>query len=64
MKETNNPHELIVQIPAGCFEGNCIDCRYADWSDTKPDGSVRCYGSYGGYNKPGNRNGCFHYKER
>lgn len=51
---------VVIKIPAGCFEGNCSDCRFADWSDVK-DGKPYCVGSYGGYNKPSNRNGCFHY---
>lgn len=53
-----------VCLPKGCFEGNCRDCRYANWNDTRSDGSVYCDGGYGGYNKPENRNGCFHYVKR
>ncbi len=52
-----------VCIPKGYFHGNCCDCRYADWSDVRDDGSVYCRGPYGGYNKPENRNGCFHHKQ-
>lgn len=51
-----------IEIPEGCFEGNCRDCRYANRNDTKPDGRVYCDGPYGGYNYPENRNGCIHYK--
>ena len=54
--------ELKIEIPEGCFEGNCYDCRYADWSDKDQYGRVYCRGSYGGYNKPSDRNGCFHFK--
>lgn len=60
----NNYDNVKIVIPKGCFCGDCSDCRYADWSDTREDGSVYCRGNYGGYNKPGNRNGCFHYKQR
>ena len=51
-----------VEIPEGCFEGNCSDCRYADWRDRDSYGRVYCQGGYGGYNNPSDRNGCFHYK--
>lgn len=51
-----------VIIPEGAFEGNCRDCVYADWHDTDSYGRVYCRGSYGGYNKPEDRNGCFHYR--
>ena len=40
--------ELKIEIPEGCFED-----QY---------GRVYCRGSYGGYNKPSDRNGCFHFK--
>ncbi len=53
--------QLVIEIPEGCFEGNCCDCRYADWSDKDSYGRVYCQGPYGGYNKPSDRNGCFHY---
>ena len=43
-------------------EGNCSDCVYADWNDTDRYGRVYCRGSYGGYNNPSDRNGCFYYK--
>lgn len=52
--------ECPIRIPAGCFEGNCSDCRYANWNDTK-DGKPYCEGGYGGYNRPSDRNGCFHH---
>ena len=29
----NEKQKTVVKIPEGCFEGNCYDCRYADWSD-------------------------------
>ena len=60
MKEVKN---ISIEIPEGCFKGNCYDCRYADWSDKDRYGRVYCRGSYGGYNKPEDRNGCFHFKE-
>jgi hypothetical protein len=56
--------QVQIQIPQGCFYGNCSDCRYADWSDTDSYGRPYCVGSYGGYNKPSDRNGCIHYIER
>ncbi len=49
----------IIEIPEGTFEGNCSDCVYADWNDTDRYGRVYCRGSYGGYNNPSDRNGCF-----
>lgn len=52
----------VVEIPEGTFEGNCSDCVYADWNDTDRYGRVYCRGSYGGYNNPSDRNGCFYYK--
>ena len=52
----------VVEIPEGTFEGNCSDCVYADWNDTDRYGRVYCRGSYGGYNNPSDRNGCFHYR--
>lgn len=60
-KEVND--NLRIRIPEGCFAGNCYDCRYADWSDRKDDGRIYCRGSYGGYNHPKDRNGCFYFKE-
>ena len=59
----NEKQKIVVKIPEGCFEGNCYDCRYADWSDKDQYGRVCCRGGYGGYNKPSDRNGCFHFKE-
>ena len=64
MKEKNTanvPNVPVVCLPEGCFEGNCRDCRYANWRDTKDDGRVYCDGGYGGYNFPENRNGCNYY---
>lgn len=55
--------KLKVEIPEGCFNGNCCDCRYADWSDRDSQGRVYCNGGYGGYNNPSDRNGCFYFKE-
>lgn len=55
--------KITIRIPEGCFEGNCSDCIYADWYDKDSYGRVRCNGPYGGYNKPSDRNGCFHYKK-
>lgn len=52
-----------IRIPEGMFEGNCSDCRYANWYDKDRYGRVRCDGPYGGYNRPRDRNGCFHYKK-
>ena len=56
--------KIVIKIPEGYFRGNCVDCRGANWSDTRSDGSVYCVGGYGGYNKPSDRNGCFHYVPR
>ena len=33
--------ECSIRIPAGSFEGNCSDCRYANWHDTR-DGKPYC----------------------
>lgn len=56
-------NQLNINLPEGTFFGNCSDCRYADWDDTDQYGRVYCMGSYGGYNSPRDRNGCFYYKE-
>ncbi len=58
MKQT-----LKIELPSGCFKGNCSDCVYANFYDKDSHGRVRCNGSYGGYNNPNDRNGCFHYKK-
>lgn len=50
-----------IEIPKGWFDGNCSDCRYANWQDKDSYGRVYCDGPYGGYNRPSDRNGCFHY---
>ncbi len=51
-----------IKITNGAFcSGNCTDCLYADFRDTDSYGRVRCNGGYGGYNKPQDRNGCFHW---
>ena len=52
-----------IELPKGYFEGNCSDCIYANWNDKDSYGRVKCQNSnWGGYNKPEDRNGCFHYK--
>jgi len=55
--------KITIQIPKGCFGGNCYDCRYADLRDKDQYGRVYCYGGWGGYNKPSDRNGCNYFKE-
>lgn len=55
--------EVKIQIPKGCFEGNCYTCRYADRHDKDQYGRVYCHGGYGGYNDPSDRNGCFYFEE-
>ena len=59
-----NKKEVEIKIPVGCFEGNCSDCIYANFRDRDEYGRVRCEGGYGGYNKPSDRNGCFHFVEK
>ncbi len=61
--ETKKEFQEII-LPVGCFEGNCSDCLYANFYDTDNYGRVKCNGSYGGYNKPEDRNGCIHYKNK
>jgi len=53
----------VVKLPAGHFEidKNCSTCVYANWNDTR-NGMPYCEGGYGGYNRPSNRNGCFHWR--
>lgn len=52
-----------IRLPEGCFcRGNCSDCIYANFYDRDSYGRVKCEGGYGGYNKPEDRNGCFHWK--
>lgn len=54
-----------IKITNGAFcSGNCTDCLYADFRDTDSYGRVRCNGGYGGYNKPQDRNGCFHWARK
>jgi len=53
-----------IELPKGCFEGNCVDCVYANWHDKDSYGRVKCQGKYGGYNDPNNRNGCFYYEKK
>ncbi len=55
--------KIKIVIPQGHFEGNCSDCIYANFRDRDDYGRVKCEGGYGGYNKPEDRNGCFHYKK-
>ena len=55
--------KVIIEIPEGSFEGNCYDCRYADWNNKDQYGRVHCEGEYGGYNRPTDRNGCFYFKK-
>ena len=54
---------IKIELPKGCFEGNCSDCVYANWYDKDNYGQVKCQGPYGGYNNPDKRNGCIHYKK-
>lgn len=54
-------NKIIIRLPKGKFEGNCSDCIYANWRNKDNYGRVYC-GHYGNYNKPSDRNGCFHYK--
>ena len=52
-----------IRLPEGAFcRGNCSDCIYANFRDRDSYGRVKCEGGYGGYNKPEDRNGCFHWK--
>ena len=51
--------KVEIRLPEGVFCGNCRDCRYADYSY----GRVYCDGGYGGYNRPGDRNGCNYWRE-
>lgn len=51
-----------IILPEGCFEGNCVDCVYANWNDKDGYGRVHCDGPYGGYNRPTDRNGCWHWR--
>lgn len=54
-----------IKITNGAFcSGNCSDCLYANFRDTDSYGRVRCNGSYGGYNNPQDRNGCFHWARK
>ena len=51
-----------IKITNGAFcSGNCSDCLYANFRDTDSYGRVRCNG---GYNKPQDRNGCFHWARK
>lgn len=51
-----------IEIPKGCFSGNCSTCVHANLYDKDSYGRVKCNGPYGGYNEPPKRNGCFYYK--
>ena len=54
----------VVKLPIGHFEidKNCYTCVYANWHDKDSYGRVHCDGGYGGYNRPSDKNGCFHWK--
>lgn len=54
----------VIMIPQGHFEGNCSDCMYANFRDRDDYGRVKCEGGYGGYNRPEDRNGCYHYEKK
>ncbi|MBQ8783891.1 MAG: hypothetical protein IJZ57_09015 [Clostridia bacterium] len=59
MKENSR----TIKLPEGTFcGGNCSTCIYANFRDRDSYGRVKCEGGYGGYNKPEDRNGCFHWK--
>lgn len=53
-----------IALPCGHFEvtKNCSTCIFANFRDRDSYGRVRCEGGYGGYNRPDDRNGCFHWK--
>ena len=54
-----------VMIPSGFFGGgNCSTCVHANPHDRNARGEIKCDGSYGGYNSPEDRNGCFYYERR
>lgn len=55
--------KVEIRLPEGAFYGNCRDCRYADWGNIDSYGRVYCDGGYGGYNRPGDRNGCNYWRE-
>ncbi len=51
-----------IKLPKGSFfVNNCSNCLYANFYDRDSYGRVKCQGSYGGYNKPEDRNGCIHH---
>ena len=52
---------LTIEIPQGCFEGNCCDCKFTEWHDRDSYDRVYCAKGYG-YNHPSDRNGCFGYE--
>lgn len=54
----------MIKLPEGRFENNCSDCLYANFYDRDSYGRVKCDGGYGGYNKPEDRNGCFHWERK
>lgn len=61
MKNTiDNRNEIRIEIPAGCFEGNCSSCQYANYHDKDSQGRVWC-DSFNRYNFSSDRNGCFRY---
>ncbi|MCC8130399.1 MAG: hypothetical protein LUC38_03355 [Oscillospiraceae bacterium] len=61
---TKTSKATTITLPEGMFEGNCSGCIYANFYDRDSYGRIKCEGPYGGYNRPEDRNGCFHYKGR
>ena len=55
---------IKIILPEGCFENNCSDCIHANPYDRDAYGRIKCDGRYGGYNKPEDRNGCFHWERK
>jgi len=50
-----------VELPAGIFCGNCLDCWFA--GERKADGRIHCeHPNAYGWNQPNQRNGCWGYK--
>ena len=61
---TDNSKAEAMELPCGKFgiDHNCSTCVYANWYDKDSYGRVHCEGPYHGYNRPGDRNGCIHWK--
>ncbi len=38
---------FAIEIPEGCFEGNCSDCVHANYRDKDSYGRVYCEAGYG-----------------